>query len=95
MEEIESVKLGNQRIVIRSVHGNDDQLCKSLIKNGLLQPILIRPVGDYFEIIAGNRRYSACRHLGWRKMLCHVIELNDKEANEVSIVENIRERIYR
>jgi ParB family chromosome partitioning protein len=44
----------------------------------------------YFEIIAGNRRYKACKQLGWRKIACHIIELGDKQAFELSLIENIQ-----
>jgi len=68
------------------------ELSKSIALQGLLQPIIVRSkVGtDYFEIVAGNRRYEACKTLGWRKIVCHVLELDDKEAFEVTLIENIQ-----
>ena len=48
--------------------------------------------GTDFEIVAGNRRCLACKGLGWRKMLCHIVELDDKGAFEVSLIENIQRR---
>ncbi|MGH9922513.1 MAG: ParB/RepB/Spo0J family partition protein, partial [Nitrososphaerales archaeon] len=54
-------------------------------------PIVVRAAAsDVFEIVAGNRRFSACKSLGWRKILCHIVELNDKEAFELSLVENVQ-----
>jgi ParB family chromosome partitioning protein len=47
--------------------------------------------GEY-EIVAGSRRYSACKMLGWRKILAHVVELDDKDAFEVSLIENIHSK---
>ena len=41
-------------------------LVKSISEHGLLQPILVRPVTHGFEIVAGYRRFEACRSLGWR-----------------------------
>jgi ParB family transcriptional regulator, chromosome partitioning protein len=55
-----------------------------------LQPILVRTLDGYFEVVAGNRRYCACKALGWKKIACHIIELDDKEAFEVSLIENIQ-----
>lgn len=68
------------------------ELAKSIAQQGLLQPIIVRTQrgSDYFEIVAGNRRYEACRALGWRKIVCHVLELDDKEAFEVTLIENIQ-----
>ncbi|AIF82568.1 ParB-like partition protein [Candidatus Nitrososphaera evergladensis SR1] len=66
------------------------ELADSIRENGLLQPILVRPKDGYFEIVAGNRRCKACEILKWRKITCHVVELDDKAAFECSIIENIQ-----
>lgn len=68
------------------------ELVDSIRKNGLLHPIIVRTRGNFFEIIAGSRRYNACRKLGLRKIICHVVELDDKSAFEVSLIENIQRR---
>ncbi len=67
-----------------------DELSNSINEKGLLQPILVRINKRGYTIVAGNRRYRACKKLGWKKILCHVVELDDKEAFEVSLVENIQ-----
>jgi len=46
----------------------------------------------YFEVVAGNRRYCACKDLGWKKIACHILELDDKQAFEVSLIENIQRK---
>ena len=72
-----------------------EELAASIQQKGLLQPILVRPIVEeeegqgYFEIIAGNRRFHACKTLGWNKIACHIIELDDKQAFEVSLIENL------
>jgi ParB family transcriptional regulator, chromosome partitioning protein len=68
------------------------ELSKSIAEQGLLQPIIVRAKKgtDDFEIVAGNRRYEACKILGWRKIICHVLELDDKEAFEVTLIENLQ-----
>ncbi|MEP0826074.1 MAG: ParB/RepB/Spo0J family partition protein [Nitrososphaera sp.] len=66
------------------------ELVDSIRENGLLQPIVVRPKNDYFEIVAGNRRCMACELLRWRKIPCHIVELDDKRAFEYSLVENIQ-----
>ncbi len=76
----------------RSDLGQIDGLLQSIDSVGLLQPLVVRPSGDEFEIVAGNRRFEACRRLGWRKIPCHIVELDDREAFEVSLVENIQRR---
>jgi len=70
------------------------ELCYSIKEKGLLHPIIVRMIEDDkgYEIVAGTRRYYACKLLGWRKILSHVVELDDKEAFEVSLSENIHSK---
>jgi ParB family chromosome partitioning protein len=76
---------GSERLAIQ-------ELIASIKVNGLLQPIIVRTKENYYEIVAGTRRYNACRSLGWRKIVCHIVELDDKEAFEVSLTENIQRK---
>jgi ParB family chromosome partitioning protein len=73
---------------------NEDlhELCYSIKEKGLLHPIIVRMIDDGYEIVAGTRRYNACKLLGWRKILSHVVELDDKDAFEVSLIENIHSK---
>jgi len=57
----------------------------------LLQPIVVRANrSNNFEVVAGNRRLMACKMLGWSRISCHLVELDDKQAFEVSIIENVQ-----
>jgi len=72
---------------------NLEELAESIRKIGLLQPIIVRSNNsENFEIVAGNRRFSACKKLGLRKIPCHIVELDDKKAFEVSVIENVQRR---
>jgi ParB family transcriptional regulator, chromosome partitioning protein len=75
---------------IRSNSTDVGELSISIQQKGLLQPILVRPVDGYFKIVAGHRRFRACKSLGWRKISCIIIELDDKQAFEVSLIENLQ-----
>jgi ParB family chromosome partitioning protein len=67
------------------------ELADSISKIGLLSPILVRITEDgKFEVVAGNRRYKACKSLGWKKIPCHIVELDDRTAFEASIIENVQ-----
>lgn len=68
------------------------ELVHSIRQNGLLQPIIVRTKGNCYEIIAGCRRYSACKVIGLRKVICHIVELDDRSAFEVSLIENIQRK---
>jgi len=90
MEDIDISKIKKSKFLYRSAHLELEDLLRSIVQRGLLQPIVVRPIEDYFEIVAGNRRYEACKSLGWRKIYCHIVELNDKESFEVSLIENLQ-----
>jgi ParB family transcriptional regulator, chromosome partitioning protein len=92
IEDIEIGKIKQSLPSYRFIHTEIDELVRSINKKGLLQPIIVRSKGEYYEIVAGNRRYKACTALGWRKIVCHIAELDDKEAFEVSLIENIQRK---
>lgn len=87
--DIDQISLGNQ-LRQNYIH-TITELVDSIRKVGLLQPIVIR-VNDegHFEVVLGCRRYTACKTLGWKKITCVIIEANDKEAFETSLIENIQ-----
>jgi ParB family transcriptional regulator, chromosome partitioning protein len=63
------------------------------IKNvGLLEPIIVRPLQSDYEIISGGRRYEACKLLGMIRITCHIIDVDDKEAYEISLIENLHQK---
>ena len=77
--------------LLRSNMNGLEELAESIKKIGLLQPIVVRiNHSENFEIVAGNRRFNACKKIGRRKISCHVVELDDKTAYEVSIIENVQ-----
>jgi ParB family transcriptional regulator, chromosome partitioning protein len=92
IEDIEISLLKPFQFNLRNEAGNLADLSNSIKEKGLLQPILVRNKQEYYEIIAGRRRYEACKELGWRKIICHIVELDDKEAFEVSLIENIQRK---
>jgi ParB family chromosome partitioning protein len=76
---------------LRNPSGSVLELADSISKIGLLSPILVRITEKgKFEVVAGNRRFKACKSLGWKKIPCHIVELDDRHAFEASIIENIQ-----
>ena len=67
-------------------------LVKSITEHGLLQPILVRPVALGFEIVAGYRRFEACRSLRWRHIQSKIRELSDKQTYEIQLTEIIQRK---
>lgn len=90
LESVEMRLIRPSKRALRCEVGSISGLMLSIQEKGLLEPVVVRPVGDEFEVVAGGRRYEACRRLGWRSIPCHVVELDDKEAFEVSLLENIQ-----
>lgn len=69
-----------------------DELKDSIMKNGLLQPIMVRPMNDHFEIVAGCRRFYACKLLDFKKIACIVVEMDDLRTFIISLSENIKRK---
>lgn len=68
-----------------------EQLADSIRENGLLQPILVREYGDSrYQIIAGERRFRACKLAGLTEIPAIVLERDDKNAAQIALIENIQ-----
>jgi len=94
--------VGVQEIFLSQIEPNPDQprkefeqtsleeLAESLRIHGLLQPILVGPRGDGYQIIAGERRFRAAQIAGFDKIACLVQVCTEQEIAERSLVENIQ-----
>jgi ParB family chromosome partitioning protein len=68
-----------------------DELSQSIKKNGLIQPIAVRPdKNDTYEIVAGERRWLAAQKAGLHSVPVIVLNINNKESLELAIIENIQ-----
>jgi ParB family transcriptional regulator, chromosome partitioning protein len=91
IEDIDILSIIKSSCLVRDDLAEIDALASSIKQKGLLQPILVRAKEEHlYEIVAGNRRYQACKCLGWRRIACHIVDLNDKEAFEISLIENVQ-----
>lgn len=75
------LKLDEQRL---------NELVASIQQNGVLQPILVRPLGDSYQLVAGERRLSAAQRAGLLKIPAIVREIPDERLLELALVENIQ-----
>ena len=66
------------------------ELAESIRERGLLQPIVVRGEGEGFIIIAGQRRYKACKLIGMAQIAAIVREATEQEALEESLIENVQ-----
>ena len=69
------------------------ELSASIKEHGVIQPIIVRKIGDKYEIIAGERRYKASTMAGLTKIPAIIRNLDDKEASKVALLENLQEHI--
>ena len=67
-----------------------NELSESIKEHGVIQPIVVRPVGDKYEIIAGERRYKASVLAGKTTIPAIITDLNDKDSAEVALIENVQ-----
>ena len=68
---------------------DDEQLLQSVDQDGILQPVIVRPTDNGFEVVAGERRRRAASTAGLRDVPAVVRQLSDKEAYLISLKENL------
>ncbi len=69
-----------------------DELSESIKKHGVIQPIIVRKIGDKYEIIAGERRYRASQKAGKKTIPALVRDIDDKEAAKIALLENLQRK---
>lgn len=74
----------------RKSFGDLNDLAASIKAQGVLEPLIVRAVGEKFEIIAGERRFKAAKQNGLDKVPCVVHDLKDEDVLEVQIIENMQ-----
>lgn len=66
------------------------ELSASIAIHGVIQPLVVRPVGDKYQIIAGERRWRAARLAGLEKVPVIIRNSNDTETLEIALIENLQ-----
>ena len=66
------------------------ELSESIKNHGVFQPIIVRPIGDKYEIIAGERRYKASVLASKETIPAIIMNLNDKDSVEIALIENVQ-----
>ena len=73
--------------------GDLKELARSIAAHGVLEPLLVRPLGDgRFRIIAGERRFRAAMEAGLTEVPCIELEVGDNEVVEIALIENLHRR---
>lgn len=69
-----------------------DEMAESIKEHGVVQPIVVAPIGDKYQIVAGERRYRASKIAGKEKIPALIRTMDDQRKLEVSLIENIQRR---
>jgi ParB family chromosome partitioning protein len=67
-----------------------DELVRSVQSHGVLEPLLVRKVGDTFELVAGERRLRAAQRAGIKEVPVIIVDVDDKQALEIALIENLQ-----
>ena len=67
-----------------------EELADSIKQNGVLQPILVRRVGQNYGIVAGERRYQAAKLAGLKEIPVNIKDISDKEVFKLALIENLQ-----
>ncbi|SDW87274.1 chromosome partitioning protein, ParB family [Alicyclobacillus hesperidum] len=67
-----------------------EELAKTIHTHGVIQPIVVRKKGNVYELIAGERRLRAVRHLGWSTIPAIVRDMNDAQTASAALIENLQ-----
>jgi ParB family chromosome partitioning protein len=76
----------------RQVMGDLSELMASVAEKGIIEPLIVRPLGGRFQIIAGERRYHAAVQVGLRDVPVVVRDADDREVMELALVENLQRK---
>jgi ParB family chromosome partitioning protein len=85
-------KIDPNRHQARSELGNIQELMDSIRSKGVLEPILVRSLGNRFEIIAGERRFIASKNVGLKELPCIEFDVSENEAMEIALIENLQRK---
>lgn len=66
------------------------ELAESILKHGIIQPLVVRRSGAFYEIVAGERRWRAARRADLEKVPCIIREFTDEENMLIAIIENLQ-----
>lgn len=88
--EIERIEAGINQPRKNFDESSLNELASSISEHGVLQPVLVRPRGGRFEIVAGERRWRAAQMAGLSQIPAVIKEMDDAQAAELSLIENIQ-----
>lgn len=67
-----------------------DELTESIKRYGVIQPIIVKKDGELYTIIAGERRWRACKNANLKSIPCIIRDIENKNASEIALIENLQ-----
>lgn len=90
LQQISISKLFVGKNNVRRAVGDITELTMSIEEKGVLEPLIVRPVGSHFEVIVGSRRLAASKAAGLKQVPVIVRKMTDDESLIASLTENIQ-----
>ena len=92
VRKIKVIEIEPNRDQPRKIFDNEslEELAKSIKKYGVIQPIIVKQKDNYYEIVAGERRWRAAKKAGLSEMPCIVREDDERKNREIALIENIQ-----
>jgi ParB family chromosome partitioning protein len=88
--EIDLIRPGQQQPRTTFDQAKLEELAQSIVSSGVIQPLLVRPTGGLFELVAGERRWRAAQIAGLQRIPAIVREIPDDKLLELALIENIQ-----
>src|SRR5437016_7517593 len=88
--EIDLIRPGHQQPRTSFDQAKLDELAQSIRTSGIIQPLLVRPRGGLFELVAGERRWRAAQLAGLARIPAMIREIPDDKLLELALIENIQ-----
>ena len=101
-EDSSFTEAGKQEVLLERIEGNPYQprstfdqeklreLTESIREHGVIQPVLLRSMGDTYQLVAGERRLRAAKEAGLERIPALIREMTESEMMEISLIENIQ-----
>ena len=88
---LEKIRISDMNVRSTEAFGDeeDEEFVRNIEALGILQPIIVRPIGDFYEVDVGRRRFLSAQKLGHTEIPCIVREASNEESMDASISENI------
>lgn len=92
VRKIKVIEIESNRDQPRKIFDNEslEELAESIKKYGVIQPIIVKQKDNYYEIVAGERRWRAAKKAGLSEMPCIVREDDERKNREIALIENIQ-----